>query len=193
MFHTLISSNLHVNVIGSFEMPVFFLLSGYSLALTYGRTKYESNTRSCCTSPIEGGEDKRVLFKTFNFYRNRFARTMPVYYISNFVLGLSAYFFAFGTRAFSNVNAMWMFVASVINSLFPVGMILPGMMMPMVAPGWAISTLWFFYIVFPFLLPRTLGQRVLKEHRRTLVDAVVPHSRTGCRIPVHKDSSILSS
>ena len=154
LFHTLISSNLHVNVIGSFEMPVFFLLSGYSLALTYGRTKYESNTRSCCTSPIEGGEDKRVLFKTFNFYRNRFARTMPVYYISNFVLGLSAYFFAFGTRAFSNVNAMWMFVASVINSLFPVGMILPGMMMPMVAPGWAISTLWFFYIVFPFLLPR---------------------------------------
>jgi hypothetical protein len=59
LFHALAFSagwNLH----GSALMPVFFLLSGYSLAIVYGK--------------------QRPGFDVKHYYHNRFARIAPVYY-----------------------------------------------------------------------------------------------------------------
>ena len=59
LFHALAFStgwDLH----GSALMPVFFLLAGYSLAIVYG---------------------KRFSFDIKHYYRNRFARIAPVYYV----------------------------------------------------------------------------------------------------------------
>merc|ERR550519_340748 len=134
------------------EMPLFFLLSGYSLALSYGRTTYDEHTSCCCKSAtIEDGQSS--LFQTFKFYRNRFARIMPMYYFANFVLGLTAYLFAFDTAPYSDTETVVAFGCAVFDSLLPVGMILPGVLWPIVGASWTISTLWFFYIVFPLLLP----------------------------------------
>jgi peptidoglycan/LPS O-acetylase OafA/YrhL len=60
LFHALMFStgwNLH----GSALMPVFFLLAGYSLAIVYG---------------------KKHRFEVKHYYRNRFARIAPVYYLT---------------------------------------------------------------------------------------------------------------
>lgn len=60
LFHAVMFStdwNLH----GSALMPVFFLLAGYSLAIVYGKPLPEFNVR--------------------RYYRNRFARIAPVYYV----------------------------------------------------------------------------------------------------------------
>ena len=51
---------------------------------------------------------------------------MPMYYFTNFALGLPAYFFAFQTKQFKQTfHAVW-FSLSVLDSIFPIGMILPG-------------------------------------------------------------------
>ena len=74
VFHVLFFSKGRINIIGSFEMPLFFLLSGYSLALNYGRKAYTTHTRCCCSSAVvENGNpnEEAVVFKSFNFYRNR--------------------------------------------------------------------------------------------------------------------------
>ena len=56
-------------ICGSLEMSLFYLLSGFGLALSYGRTVWDGWT-------FLGGrtEGDGVSFGALKFYRNRFAR-----------------------------------------------------------------------------------------------------------------------
>ena len=124
-FHAFKYSSVEVNILGEMEMPLFFLISGYSLALTYGLTEYDGHT-TCCSTIDADETQEPLLLRTFNFYRNRFARTIPMYYFSNFVLGLTAYLFAFDTAPYSDMYTAVAFGLAVFDSLVPIGMILPG-------------------------------------------------------------------
>ena len=47
VFHILLASPCGLYIFATLQMPLFFLLSGFSLALAYGRTEWSGNT-SCC-------------------------------------------------------------------------------------------------------------------------------------------------
>ena len=49
-----------------------------------------------------------------------------MYYFSNFVLGLTAYLFAFDTSPFKHPSVTFRFGSAVFDSILPIGMILPG-------------------------------------------------------------------
>ncbi|MDJ0827730.1 MAG: acyltransferase [Rhodobacter sp.] len=121
LFHAVIFSvgwNLH----GSALMPVFYLLAGYSLALTYG-----------------GGVAPR------RFYRNRVARIAPVYYVAMLI----ALPLAVAGRSW--VPPEWI-PWTLATNLFAVQMWISWVPVSFVGPAWTISTLAFFYVLFPWLL-----------------------------------------
>ena len=124
LFHALFYStgwNLH----GSALMPVFFLLAGYSLAIVYGK--------------------QQSRFDVKHYYRNRFARIAPLYYVTMLIaLPLAV----FGHSWVSPSDIGWVFV----TNLFAVQMWASLPPPSFVGPAWTISTLAFFYLVFPWLL-----------------------------------------
>ena len=124
LFHALFYST-GWNLQGSALMPLFFLLAGYSLAIVYGK-------------PLSGFDVKR-------YYRNRFARIAPVYYVT---MLLALPLAAFGHSWVSPSDIGWVFV----TNLFAVQMWASLPPPSFVGPAWTISTLAFFYLAFPRLL-----------------------------------------
>ena len=64
---------------GGAAMPFFFLLSGFSLTLKYGATKW--NTCYVDIGDVHGHNKKQRRFDYWTFYRNRLIRIFPVYFI----------------------------------------------------------------------------------------------------------------
>jgi len=124
LFHALSFSagwNLH----GSALMPAFFLLAGYSLAIVYGKQESRFNVR--------------------RYYRNRFARIAPVYYVTMlFALPLAV--FGHGWVSPSDIGGV------LATNLFAMQMWSGFPPLSFVGPAWTISMLAFFYLVFPWLL-----------------------------------------
>ncbi|MGD8931971.1 MAG: acyltransferase, partial [Chromatiales bacterium] len=124
LFHALLFSS-GWNLQGSALMPVFFLLAGYSLAIVYGKQGSGFNVK--------------------HYYRNRFARLAPVYYVVMLIaLPLAVY----GHGWVSPSDIGWVFV----TNLFAVQMWASLPPLSFVGPAWTVSTLVFFYLVFPWLL-----------------------------------------
>jgi len=145
LFHSLAFSvgwNLH----GSALMPVFFLLAGYSLAIVYGK--------------------QRPSFNVKHYYRNRFARIAPVYYVAMLIaLPLAA----FGHGWVSPSDIGWVLA----TNLFAVQMWASTPPLSFVGPAWTISTLAFFYLVFPWLLRWHQNQTDRSLNRWITILAVV--------------------
>ena len=70
-------------------MPLFFLLSGLSLALGYGKTNWNGSTRGCfgCKATSNDGvdtenpEEEAKIFDSWEFYRKRLIRILPLHYL----------------------------------------------------------------------------------------------------------------
>ena len=83
------SGNLEVNLYGHVDMPLFFLLSGLSLALAYGRTKWNGSTRGCfgCKTDssdgvdVENAQQQPKIFDACEFYKKRLIRILPIHYM----------------------------------------------------------------------------------------------------------------
>lgn len=112
------------NLHGSALMPLFFLLAGYSLAIVYG---------------------KQSRFDIKHYYHHRFARIAPVYYTA-MLIALPLAVFGHGWVLPSDIG--WVFV----TNTFAVQMWASTPPLSFVGPAWTISTLAFFYLVFPWLL-----------------------------------------
>ena len=83
--------NLYANV----DMPLFFLLSGFSLALAYGRNSWDGSTLECSNnnqkviSNVTGHENLEVSPKIFNaweFYKKRLIRILPLHYLGTILV-----------------------------------------------------------------------------------------------------------
>jgi peptidoglycan/LPS O-acetylase OafA/YrhL len=80
-----------VNLYAHVDMPLFFLLSGFSLALAYGKTAWNGSTRFCfgCKTKtldgidIESPDDAPKIFDSWEFYKKRLIRIFPVLYLSH--------------------------------------------------------------------------------------------------------------
>ena len=83
-------SNFCVYIYGPMDMSLFFLLSGFCLALSYGKTQWTSVTKCCSkfkrANPHEMncletcGDDQNV-FDSLEFYKKRLIRIIPLHYL----------------------------------------------------------------------------------------------------------------
>ena len=79
-----------VNLYAHIDMPLFFLLSGFSLTLAYGKTKWNGSSRGCfgCKTNSKDGaeaetpEQELKIFDAWEFYKRRLIRILPIHYLS---------------------------------------------------------------------------------------------------------------
>ena len=117
-------------------MPLFFLLSGFCLAISYGKK----------TSSKEEKDENLINYSDFIF--GRASRILPVYYFCFFfalpLIPLGHRFFGFCLGSDLTFS-----IGGSLSSLFLVqSWILYFSFAPNV-PSWTVSTLFFFYVFFP--------------------------------------------
>ena len=83
--------NLYANV----DMPLFFLLSGFSLTLAYGRTNWDRSSLSCCNNnqkvnlnvtDVENLDVSPKIFNSWEFYKKRLIRILPLHYLGTILV-----------------------------------------------------------------------------------------------------------
>ena len=124
---------------GSAIMPLFFLLSGYTLGVVYGGKPgigASSRDGSYCSC---SRNDKK-------FYRNRFARIMPTFWLSN-LLCVPVIFYGQHYRAPPDVDPVG-FAVGAFDSITAIGL----GFFPFSGPGWTICTFFWLYLCFPRIL-----------------------------------------
>jgi peptidoglycan/LPS O-acetylase OafA/YrhL len=157
LFHCVFYSKLHelidvdrprINLMGSALMPSFFVLSGFSLAVCHGAT----------LTPDGGLFTAEWWAGWRRFMQNRAARILPVFYL----VTACAVPLTFLGHGWVN-NDTFSIVSRVITNVLVIHMWTP-VAGSFCGPAWTVSTLWFFYVIFPIALPRL--QRVCSHPNR---------------------------
>lgn len=156
------------------QLPLFFLLSGFCLTLGYGKKKYDSaplcfgpcaanseyQTLPSSTDKEEGEalcdcaqclDEKPVLFDSRGFYYGRLARIYPVYLVTYlFAIMLIPLGYNRGHISdFSQPGTLRSNVWGTISALYGVQTWILNFGFGPYGPSWTVSTLFFFYLVFP--------------------------------------------
>eukprot|EP01084_Bolivina_argentea_P151398 264246_1 len=151
IFHSLLYSKLQWNILGSVQMPLFFLISGYIFGLSDGKQKYYPT--KCCTEltrfPASFATDhEHKHFDGKHYYQRRIARTLPLFYLTNLMcIPLCFSGHGWADTDISNLITVSIYTLFAVNTWFGVPKVLNG-------PSWFVSTIWFFYWVFPSLIPK---------------------------------------
>ena len=132
-----------INLNGSTAMPIFFILSGFSLSAIY--------------RPINDKE-----FKKSEFYRNRFARIYPVY-ILTLLFSLPLKFTDFTHTKIWNEDSISKLTLTIIANMNLVHMWVFPHLPNINGPSWFVSILWFQYVIFP------LSIKYYKKIKRTIL------------------------
>ena len=99
-YHALMEGRLNgghiprIDIYANIDMPLFFLLSGFSLALAYGKTLWNGSTRYCFgskTSSMDGAKvnnsgSEPKIFDSWSFYKKRMIRILPLYYLGHILM-----------------------------------------------------------------------------------------------------------
>jgi peptidoglycan/LPS O-acetylase OafA/YrhL len=129
---------------GSSLMPLFFLLTGFTLAIVYNKI----------FRPEEGKvmEENRKMSYYWGFLRNRLIRVAPVYYLMSAV-AVPFWLLGFGDADPRNTEAL---VGSVVTtSTFTSTIFLFCLGSPLDGPAWTVQTFLWFWIFFPEFMKRT--------------------------------------
>jgi len=130
-------------------MPMYFLLSGFCLTLGYGKNKY-SKISGCCSSLHSTQISGSTIFDSTTFYFKRLTRILPVYYLCFlYALPLSFFVWYFASENSEIRNEI---ISGSISSLFLVQSWLIEFGQGLNGAAWTVSTLFFFYLVYPRLL-----------------------------------------
>ena len=125
VFHFILYSKQEIDICGSGIMSYWFLLSGFACSRTYSMR-----------------DDKW----TSEFYRNRFARVAPLYWLTNvFAMPL-----AWLGRGWIDGNNAGQFMGAFVTTVTGVWMWFP-YFGSFNGPGWTISSLFFMWLTFPKL------------------------------------------
>ena len=132
-------------------MPLFFLLSGFSCTLGYGRKKYKRATQCCGPCGTVTGcqcenckSTEEEIFDSWGFYYGRMIRILPIYYatyIFSLILSPLIHNYQDGNindEVWGSFLALYGIQTWVLK--FGFGPIIP---------SWFISTMFFFYLLFP--------------------------------------------
>eukprot|EP00238_Polyblepharides_amylifera_P004091 CAMPEP_0196590754 /NCGR_PEP_ID=MMETSP1081-20130531/67438_1 /TAXON_ID=36882 /ORGANISM="Pyramimonas amylifera, Strain CCMP720" /LENGTH=243 /DNA_ID=CAMNT_0041913943 /DNA_START=40 /DNA_END=768 /DNA_ORIENTATION=- len=148
IFHCFIYSEFRFNLQGSVSMPIFFLLSGFTLAITYRDVKFQDCCRTHTETQAAVSANEHVatparVMSPAKFYRNRFARVAPVYYLTT-LLTVPLVFLG---QAGSPVSAL---PGSLVVSFLGVSTwFLFAGGGPLNGPSWTVSTLALWWWFFP--------------------------------------------
>jgi len=159
LFHCLQFCTYPLDPQGGSIMPLFMMLSGFTLALVYGSKPWRPISFTCkfatrggsattTTKPAimhEGHitDDKCRAFDCTSFYWNRFVRIMPSYWLCNSLIlppVLAGYCLYFRVD----------FARNLLISIFPVATLLNRL--PLDGPSWTVQTLLWFWVFFPYWL-----------------------------------------
>ena len=150
-------------------MPLFFLLSGFCMTLGYGKKKFTCSTiccgpcktnLNCCKNKNEDGKDEvEVVFDSWNFYKSRFTRILPVYYLT-LLYALPLLFL--GHLYDASVEDLGFGIGGTFLAIFLQQSVLfttetwfgPN------GASWTVSTLFFFYWFYPRSVIYVLGLAV---------------------------------
>ena len=97
VFHAqprLFVSSQPLNIYAAVDMPIFFLLSGFSLAVSYGMKSLVLDESGRSIESKEG-------FDYWQFYKNRCIRILPLHYLG---LAIGFICWKFGYDSFSNFH-----------------------------------------------------------------------------------------
>ena len=139
LFHCFIYCTFPIDLQGSSIMPLFFLLSGFSLMLAYGNRFDSNNEESLSTNASHS-----IYFERWNFYRNRLARVYPCYFVCSILaapLWWAGYYgdATLPTLLKSGITSL-LLASTAACFLFGV---------PLDPPGWTVCTLFVFWLIFP--------------------------------------------
>ena len=144
LFHCFVYSTYPIDFMGSSLMPLFFILSGFTLTICYHKlnpTEHEIVNDKALADPKNS---------ILSFYNNRIVRVAPVYFAMNFALALPLW--NYGYMAAPNIAASAgsiVTTATFTSTLF--GFILGS---PLDGPSWTVQTFMFLWIYFPISLQR---------------------------------------
>jgi len=141
VFHSVYFSEAELDLQGSSLMPLFFLLSGFSLMVAYAPKLGVNDNVS-----IDLNLQQSNTFRTMKFHQNRFARVYPVYLICIFV-ALPYWFYGYGDTAGHNYDYIGL---SLITSILPLCTLFIYLLgSPINGPGWTICSLAILWLMFP--------------------------------------------
>ena len=175
MQHVLGETRYRLDSNGSSMLPLFFMLSGFSMAVVYGRKPLARNrlyaahfpdasraspSSSSSSSSSEDGActihntrvsaDKMQTIDAISFYQNRIARVMPTYYLCAAITAPVAYL---GCLSWETDNIKGLLGATIMAAV-PVASILNFFWeIPINGPGWTVQTLLYFWLLTPVWLP----------------------------------------
>ena len=126
------------------------------MTLGYGKKNYTGSTLCCGPCKMASGCDclpckrqigsNQEVFDSIGFYLGRFTRILPVYYIC---LIVGAILIAFGHTNFAAPNNIWFNGGGSVVAIFLVQTWVLIFGFGPNGPSWTVSTLFFFYLVFP--------------------------------------------
>ena len=168
MQHVLGDTRYKLDSNGSSMLPLFFMLSGFSMAIVYGRkplnrnliyVKYFSNETDDSDSDVKCTINNEEISKTemksidaMEFYQNRFARVMPTYYLC-LMLAIPVAFLGCLSWETDNIKGL---TGAVIMGVIPVDSLVNFFWeIPVNGPGWTVQTLLFFWLLTPIWLPES--------------------------------------
>ena len=115
--------------------------------LYFLKKNLQYHTASGCDSQPCGhlNESNQEIFDSTDFHLSRFARILPVYY---FCIIVGAILIPFG-HSFSRPGDLWFNVGGSVLSLFLLQTWVLVFGFGPNGPSWTVSTLFFFYLVYP--------------------------------------------
>ena len=120
------------------HLPWFFLLSGFCLTLSYGKTNYEN-----VAFKADDG-DPNATFDFYQFIKSRILRTVPVYYSCILLI------LPFWIAHLPNQDVLIKEIPTLLPSLFLTQSWIQVLGFGLIGPSWTLSTLFFYYLIFPW-------------------------------------------
>lgn len=118
--------------LGNLAVPAFFMLSGYVLAYNYSRRFHRLETR-----------------EVIRFYALRLARIYPVHFATLMAVVAMV---AVGQRYHVDLSPKGYLVSDFFLNIFLVQTWVPNFELNWNYPSWSISSEWFAYLIFPWLI-----------------------------------------
>lgn len=141
-------------------MPLFLMLSGFALAVTYGKKPYHQI--HCCSGSSDKNEQQHINnnrpaelspFDIKPFAVNRFMRAMPSYYLTA-LFAVPLVYLGFGDVAPTD---QFRLISTYIVNFFPIPLTTLfsfGLGSAFDGPAWTVATLMVFWCMFPQLVTR---------------------------------------
>jgi len=175
-FHIFVYTNSRIDIQGSTLMPLFFALSGFSMAIGYTGKLW--NKKAALNNAAPGNDSAVVLPENIpldrnssgnepmssstrflvKFYYNRLIRIMPVYYLC-LILALPMTYAGYGTMQLSyhflssTPSSSATTLSTLLVNILPIATWTAFFLgVPINGPEWTITTLVFFWLFFPYLL-----------------------------------------